>query len=144
MTATPKDMQPSHVELGGIELAPTTTGPDIPHLSEKVVDGDEALKVLQVHFEPFTPQEEKRVKWKIDRRMVVLMLFINGLQFVDKNVSCNSPRFILNIRTDTLERLSDPLQPMVCRQKPTWLVHSTAFWSPASTSGTWLLSIRLI
>ncbi|TAQ84210.1 hypothetical protein B7494_g7466 [Chlorociboria aeruginascens] len=83
----PKTVQPSqqHVEEAGIELAPATTENDIPHLSEKVVDGDEALKILQAHFEPFTPEEERRVKWKIDIRMVLIMFLINGIQFVDKN-----------------------------------------------------------
>ena len=88
MVAAPKESSPEHVEArGDIELARTATDTEIHHLSEKVVDGDEALKVLQTHFESFTPEESKRVKWKIDWRLMPLMLVINGLQYVDKNVS---------------------------------------------------------
>jgi hypothetical protein len=60
---------------------------DIAHLSEKVVDGDVALTILHTHFELFTPEEEKRVKRKIDLRLIILMLLVNGIQYVDKNVS---------------------------------------------------------
>jgi hypothetical protein len=96
MAATLKEVQSSleHVEASrDIELAHAVTETDIRHLSEKVVDGDEALKVLQDHFEPFTPEESNRVRWKIDRHLVAVMLVINGIQFVDKNVSqlCITP-----------------------------------------------------
>lgn len=53
------------------------------HLDSKVDDGDDALKILNTHYEPFTPEEEKKVLRKIDRRMVVLMLCINGIQFIE-------------------------------------------------------------
>lgn len=56
-------------------------------LDEKVKDGDDALKVLHGEFEPYTKEEEKRVLRKIDFRMIIVMLIINGLQFIDKNVS---------------------------------------------------------
>lgn len=47
------------------------------HLNEKVaLDGDEALKILHTHFEPYTPEEEKKVLRKIDMRMCLLMLVI--------------------------------------------------------------------
>ena len=52
-----------------------------------VQDGDEALKILHTHFEPYTKEEERRVLRKIDLRLIIVMLIINGLQFVDKNVS---------------------------------------------------------
>lgn len=60
------------------------------HLDEKVHDvvqnGDDALKILHTHYEPYTKEEEKRVLRKIDLRLIILMLLVNGLQFVDKNV----------------------------------------------------------
>lgn len=49
-------------------------------------DGDEALKVLRDGFQSYTKEDEKRVLRKIDWRLVPLMLAINGIQFVDKNV----------------------------------------------------------
>ena len=55
--------------------------------ADDVQDGDLALKVLHTHFEPYTKDEEKRLLRKIDFRLAVLMLFVNGLQFVDKLVS---------------------------------------------------------
>lgn len=47
------------------------------HLNEKVHDGDEALKVLNTHYEPYTPEEEKKVLRKIDMRMCLLMCAIS-------------------------------------------------------------------
>jgi hypothetical protein len=57
-------------------------------LSEKtrIEDGDEALKILHTHYEPYTKEEERRVLRKIDLRLIIVMLLVNGLQFVDKNV----------------------------------------------------------
>jgi hypothetical protein len=52
----------------------------------KVQDGDDALKFLQDHSQPYTRDEEKRVMRKVDLWMVSLMLVVNGIQFVDKNV----------------------------------------------------------
>ncbi|KPI37651.1 putative transporter [Cyphellophora attinorum] len=49
-----------------------------------VQDGDLALNVLQSHFESYTKEEEKKVLRKIDVRLALLMLFVNGIQFVDK------------------------------------------------------------
>jgi hypothetical protein len=46
---------------------------------------DEGLTILS-NNEPYTKEEESRVKRKIDFRLVILMLFINGLQYVDKMV----------------------------------------------------------
>lgn len=61
---------------------------DEPKLrADDIADGDMALKVLHTHFEPYTPEEEKRVLRKIDLRLASLMLFVNGIQFVDKLVS---------------------------------------------------------
>ncbi|KAJ5950077.1 hypothetical protein N7454_001661 [Penicillium verhagenii] len=61
-----------------------------PHHTEaqlalKIKDGDEALKILHEEFEPYTEEEEKRVRRKIDVRLVSLMLLVNGIQFIDKN-----------------------------------------------------------
>ena len=49
-------------------------------------DGDDALKILHTHYEPSTKEEEKRLVRKIDLRLALLMLVVNGLQFVDKLV----------------------------------------------------------
>jgi hypothetical protein len=51
-----------------------------------VEDGDLALNLLQSHFEPYTKEEEKKVLRKIDLRLALVMLFVNGIQFVDKLV----------------------------------------------------------
>lgn len=53
---------------------------------DDINDGDLALKVLHTHYEPYTPAEEKRLLRKIDFRLALLMLFVNGIQFVDKLV----------------------------------------------------------
>lgn len=50
---------------------------EIHHLNEKVFDGDDALKVLHTHFEPYSPEEEKALVRKIDFRMCSLMLVIS-------------------------------------------------------------------
>jgi len=62
-----------------------------------IQDGDLALQVLHTHFEPYTKDEEKRVLRKIDIRLALLMLLINGIQFVDKLV-----RKEFCVQTDTL------------------------------------------
>jgi hypothetical protein len=74
-----------------IELETVATTQTEAQYSQKVQDGDEALKILHEEFEPYTEEEEKRVLRKIDIRLVLLMLIVNGLQFVDKSVStCTS------------------------------------------------------
>lgn len=70
---------------------------------DNVAEGDEALKVLHSHFEPYTKEEEKKLLRKIDLRLALLMLVINGLQFVDKLVRpslpiCTGVRFRCNRR----------------------------------------------
>jgi hypothetical protein len=67
--------------------------PTVSHVDEKshtleaaVEDGDDALKILHSHYEPYTKAEEKRVLRKIDLRLVILMFIVNGTQFVDKLV----------------------------------------------------------
>jgi hypothetical protein len=90
MTATPgKDA------IAPIELERADTPYDI-HLDHKVQDGDEALKILYGEYEPYTKEEEKRVLRKIDFRLIIVMLIINGLQFIDKNVS---PEVVRNVGT---------------------------------------------
>lgn len=59
--------------------AVATNRSEIHHLSEKVFDGDDALKVLHTHYEPYTPEEEKKLVRKIDFRMCSLMLVISKL-----------------------------------------------------------------
>lgn len=99
--ATPQDIERSpetteatqkDTDAIAIDRVLTIPETDLPHLSEKVVDGDVALTILQTHFDPFTPEEEKRVRRKIDLRMIILMLLVNGIQYVDKNVSKTSTR----------------------------------------------------
>jgi len=58
--------------------------------ADEIQDGDLALQVLHTHFEPYTKDEEKRLLRKIDFRLALLMLFVNGIQFVDKLVSASS------------------------------------------------------
>lgn len=57
--------------------AVTTSQSEIHHMNEKIFDGDEALKVLHTHYEPYSPQEEKMLVRKIDFRMCTLMLIIS-------------------------------------------------------------------
>lgn len=59
---------------------------DVVLSTEKVHNGDEALAFIVDHHEAFTPDEEKRVRRKIDIRLVPIMLVVNGIQFVDKLV----------------------------------------------------------
>lgn len=66
-------VSPAFVEL---EMS-TTRRSEMHHLNEKVHDGDEALKVLNTHYEPYTPEEEKKVLRKIDMRMCLLMCAIS-------------------------------------------------------------------
>jgi hypothetical protein len=70
------------------ELESPRTSQGQTTFSEKnhIEDGDEALKILHTHYEPYTKEEERRVLRKIDLRLIVVMLVVNGLQFVDKNV----------------------------------------------------------
>jgi hypothetical protein len=57
--------------------------------ANEIQDGDLALQILHTHFEPYTKDEEKRLLRKIDLRLALLMLLVNGIQFVDKLVSPN-------------------------------------------------------
>lgn len=70
-----------HTEQSSLSEEPKIQPNNIP-------DGDEALKILHTHFEPYTSAEEKHLVRKIDFRLALLMLFVNGIQFVDKLVSC--------------------------------------------------------
>lgn len=54
--------------------------------------GDEALKIMHTNFEPYTEEEEKAVQRKIDWRLIPLMLIVNALQLIDKNVCSISLR----------------------------------------------------
>jgi hypothetical protein len=72
-----------------VEMAPpldieavATHQSEIHHLNEKVFDGDEALKVLHTHYEPYSPEEEKSLLRKIDYRMCILMLVISETFFL--------------------------------------------------------------
>ncbi|TPX10390.1 uncharacterized protein E0L32_008609 [Thyridium curvatum] len=55
-----------------------------PRVHCVVKDGDDALAILHSRFEPYTKEEEERLLRKIDIRLALLMLFVNGIQFVDK------------------------------------------------------------
>ncbi|KAJ5368641.1 uncharacterized protein N7496_008401 [Penicillium cataractarum] len=61
---------------------PPMTRPAV--LAEKLPDGDEALQILQTEFVEYSAEEERRLRWKIDLRLVSVMLIVNGIQFVDK------------------------------------------------------------
>lgn len=75
--------------------------------SDDAQDGDLALTVLHTHFEPYTKDEEKRVLRKIDFRLALLMLFVNGIQFVDKLVSSDSCTVLMYLLlTDQSDHLS--------------------------------------
>ncbi|CEJ60725.1 hypothetical protein PMG11_09288 [Penicillium brasilianum] len=66
-----------------IELEnPPMTRPAV--LADKLQDGDEALQILQTEFVEYTAEEERQLRWKIDLRLVTVMLIVNGIQFVDK------------------------------------------------------------
>ncbi|CAK7235589.1 hypothetical protein SBRCBS47491_009347 [Sporothrix bragantina] len=71
----------AEVELAAI----TTVRSEVHHLSEKVKSGDEALEILGTNYVNFTKEEEAVVRRKIDRRLMPIMLLVNGMQFIDKN-----------------------------------------------------------
>jgi hypothetical protein len=75
----PKTGSTQEVEMASpIDIeAVATNHSEIHHLNEKVFDGDEALKVLHTHYEPYSPEEEKKLLRKIDYRMCTLMLIIS-------------------------------------------------------------------
>jgi ACS family allantoate permease-like MFS transporter len=78
---------------------PPATRPAV--LADKLQDGDEALQILQTDFVEYTAKEERRVRWKIDLRLVTVMLMVNGIQFVDKLV-----RSVCGPRWDLMQRLT--------------------------------------
>lgn len=51
---------------------------------------DEALKALHSHIEPISEEEEKKVLRKIDWRLIPIMMLVNSVQLIDKNVCCNA------------------------------------------------------
>jgi ACS family allantoate permease-like MFS transporter len=104
-TNTKDSLGSIQVEDSAIELTPTDISRNEMQIMQKVYDGDEALKYLHAEFEPYTEEEERQVRRKIDRRMVILMLVVNGLQFVDKNVSC-LPHCVENLITDHVQTIS--------------------------------------
>jgi hypothetical protein len=69
-----------------LESPQASQGPTLLSEKTRIGDGDEALKILHTHYEPYTKEEERRVLRKIDLRLIIVMLLVNGLQFVDKNV----------------------------------------------------------
>lgn len=81
-----------HDEKNGSNSSPTIEHTEIYQSEEmkikveNIPDGDDALTVLHTHYEPYTKDEEKRLLRKIDLRLALLMLVVNGLQFVDKLV----------------------------------------------------------
>jgi hypothetical protein len=69
-----------------MENCPATTTPPV-FLANKLHDGDYALQILQTEFIEYTSEEERRLRRKIDFRLVPIMIVVNGIQFVDKLVS---------------------------------------------------------
>ena len=110
VASTGKD-SPSAIELERAD--PSYNG---GHLDHKIYDGDEALKVLHGEYEPYTKEEERRVLRKIDLRMIVVMLIINGLQFVDKNVSLSKGE-VMHVSDHVLNRPSPLRQHMVSSRR---------------------------
>ena len=85
-----------------IKLETVATTQTEAQYSQKVQDGDEVLKILHEEFEPYTEEEEKCVLRKIDVRRVLLMLIVNGLQFVDKSVSTSKSQNLLHNKVFTI------------------------------------------
>lgn len=83
----PTDTCKNGPEAIEMENAPA---PQPRYLAEKLQGGDEALEILQTQFVDYTPEEERSLRWKIDLRLVTIMLIVNGIQFVDKLVSNRS------------------------------------------------------
>ena len=76
---------------GGSEAIEMENAPAQPvFLAEKLQDGDEALEILQNQHVEYSAEEERKLRWKIDLRLVSVMLVVNGIQFVDKLVRCQS------------------------------------------------------
>ena len=92
---TSEKIAAQHAELEELKLRPN-----------ELEEGDLALKVLHTHFEPYTKDEEKRVLRKIDFRLALLMLFVNGIQFVDKLVSLPSCALICAVLIQEKDNLS--------------------------------------
>lgn len=68
-----------------IDVLKTT---DVEHeeQAQTTSGGDEALKILGDQSEEISEEEAKAVLRKIDWRMVPLMMLVNTIQLVDKNV----------------------------------------------------------
>lgn len=80
----PTNTRKDGLEAIEMENAPA---PQPIFLAEKLQGGDEALEILQTEFVEYSPEEERSLRWKIDLRLVTIMLIVNGIQFVDKLVS---------------------------------------------------------
>jgi hypothetical protein len=104
--------------LSAIELERADPADNGVRLDHKIHDGDDALKILYGEFEPYTKEEEKRVLRKIDIRMIIVMLIINGLQFVDKNVR-RQGSISSSVSNSFLSRPSLLLPPMALLARPT-------------------------
>ncbi|KAJ6107998.1 hypothetical protein N7523_009321 [Penicillium sp. IBT 18751x] len=73
------------ISKAGPEAIEMENAPTQPvFLAEKLQDGDEALEILQSQYVEYSPEEERKLRWKIDLRLVSVMLVVNGIQFVDK------------------------------------------------------------
>ncbi|KAJ6000335.1 hypothetical protein N7481_000744 [Penicillium waksmanii] len=77
----PTNTRKDGLEAIEMENAPA---PQPVFLAEKLQGGDEALEILQTQFVEYSPGEERSLRWKIDLRLVTIMLIVNGIQFVDK------------------------------------------------------------
>jgi hypothetical protein len=83
-----KDGTPDAVHQERISQPPSTTLEDLEN-SKTIVDtvhNDEALKVLAQYAgdTSWTEQEEKKLRHKIDRRLLSILCITYGLQYYDK------------------------------------------------------------
>jgi hypothetical protein len=89
---------------------------------------DEGLTILS-GYEPYTKEEEARVKRKIDFRLVILMLFINGLQYVDKMVFLSYADIDNRIGSD----IRDYQPGAACRTRIQHANQYILYWLPRRT-----------
>lgn len=73
----------------GVTTQDVTTGTVTPEKYDiDTVHNDEAVKVLASYHgnQTWTPQEEKKVRTKIDRKLLPILCFTYGLQYYDKTM----------------------------------------------------------
>jgi len=78
---------------------PATTLEDLKKTATvDTIHNDEALKVLAAYAgdEEWTEQEEKKLRRKIDRRLLTILCITYGLQYYDKAMLSQAVRFSSN------------------------------------------------